>query len=120
MQLATAARCGLTVPDTLITNEPDAVRRFAAQGVTITKMLGANHIVEEGTRKITFTRLLGDTDLADLRGVDITCHLAQRWVPKQYDTRVIAVGRQLFAFAIHTGAPITDTLADLLAQGAHP
>ena len=30
LQLATAARCGLRVPNTLITNEPAAVRRFAA------------------------------------------------------------------------------------------
>jgi len=103
VQLATATRCGLTVPDTLITNEPDAVRRFAAQGATITKMLGANHIAEEGTRKITFTRLLGEGDLADLRGVDVTCHLAQRWARKRYDARVIAIGERLFAFAIHAG-----------------
>jgi glutathione synthase/RimK-type ligase-like ATP-grasp enzyme len=98
-----AARCGLTVPDTLITNEPSAVRRFAEKGATVTKMLGANHIAEEGTRKITFTRLLGDDDLADLRGIEVTCHLAQRWVPKQHDARVIAIGKQLFTFAIHAG-----------------
>ena len=50
LQLATAARCGLSVADTLITNEPAAVRRFAAGGTPVTKMLGANHIAEEGTR----------------------------------------------------------------------
>jgi hypothetical protein len=50
VQLSTAARRGLTVPDTLITNEPSAVRRFAEKGATVTKMLGANHITEEGTR----------------------------------------------------------------------
>jgi ATP-grasp ribosomal peptide maturase len=103
VQLFTAARCGLTVPDTLITNEPSAVCRFAEQGATVTKMLGANHIAEEGTRKITFTRLLGHDDLADLRGIHITTHQFQRWAPKQYDCRVIAIGKQLFAFAIHAG-----------------
>ena len=35
--------CGPTVPVTMITNEPDAVRRFAARGKTVLKMLGANH-----------------------------------------------------------------------------
>lgn len=103
VQLATAVRCGLSVPDTLITNDPDSVRRFASCGATVTKMLGANHIAEEGTRKITFTRLLNDDDLADLRGIEVTAHQFQRWVPKQYDTRVIAVGGRLFAFAIHAG-----------------
>lgn len=103
VQLVTAARCGLDVPDTLITNEPAAVRRFAEQGTTVTKMLGANHIAEEGTRKITFTRMLNDDDLADLRGVSTTTHQFQRWVPKLYDCRVIAIGGRLFAFAIHAG-----------------
>ena len=103
VQLATAARCGLPVPDTLITNDPDAVRRFASCGATVTKMLGANHIAEEGIRKITFTRLLTDDDLADLRGIDVTTHQFQRWAPKQYDARVIAIGDRLFAFAIHAG-----------------
>lgn len=104
VQLATAARCGLTVPDTLITNEPDAVRRFAAQGATVTKMLGANHIAEEGTRKITFTRLLRSAELADLGGIEATAHQFQRWVAKSYDCRVIAIGGQLFAFAIRAGS----------------
>lgn len=103
VQLATAARCGLAVPDTLITNEPAAVRRFARCGATVTKMLGANHITEEGTRKITFTRLLDDDDVGDLRGITVTTHQFQRWVPKQYDARVIAIGDRLFAFAIHAG-----------------
>ncbi|MGH3537385.1 MAG: ATP-grasp ribosomal peptide maturase [Pseudonocardiaceae bacterium] len=103
VQLSTAARCGLTVADTLITNEPSAVRRFAQRGATVTKMLSANHIAEEGTRKITLTRLLDDEDLADLRGIEATCHLMQRWAPKQHEARVIAIGKQLFAFAIHAG-----------------
>jgi glutathione synthase/RimK-type ligase-like ATP-grasp enzyme len=122
VQLSTAARCGLTVPDTLITNERSAVRRFANKGATVTKMLGANHIAEEGTRKVTFTRLLDDEDLADLRGIEATCHLVQRWAPKQYDARVIAIGEQLFAFAIHTGnaASYVDFRADYDALTYEP
>lgn len=114
VQLVTAATCGLVVPDTLITNEPPAMCRFAQAGATVTKLLGANHIAEEGTRKITFTRLLDDDALCDLRGLDVTCHLAQRWVPKQYDVRVIAIGGQLFAFAIRAGnaASYVDFRAD--------
>lgn len=104
VQLATAATCGLVVPDTLITNEASAMRRFAQAGATVTKILGANHIAEEGTRKLTFTQLLDDDALGDLRGIDVTCHLAQRWVPNQYDTRVIAIGGRLFAFAIRAGS----------------
>jgi glutathione synthase/RimK-type ligase-like ATP-grasp enzyme len=109
--------CGLAVADTLITNEPTAMRRFARTGATVTKMLGSNHIAEEGTRKVTFTRLLDDDGLRDLRGVDVTCHLVQRWVPKKYDARVVAIGGRLFAFAIRAGsaASTVDFRADYAA-----
>lgn len=74
----------------------------------------SSSMAEEGTRKITFTRLLDDDALSDLRGIGVTCHLAQRWVPKQHDTRVIAVGGQLFAFAIRaeSAASYIDFRAD--------
>lgn len=122
VQLATAARCGLPVPETLITNEPAAVRRFATCGATVTKMLGANHIAEQGARKITFTRLLSGDALDDLRGINVTTHQFQRWAPKQYDARVIAIGDRLFAFAIHAGsaASYVDFRADYNALSYEP
>lgn len=105
LQLAVAARCGLTTPATLVTNEPEPVRQFATGGETVTKMFGANHIAEDDTRKVAFTRRVTSEDLADLRGIEITAHQFQRWVDKQVDVRVIAIGRDLFAFAIHTSNP---------------
>ncbi len=101
VQLVAARRCGLTVPDTLITQDPVAVREFAAQGRTVTKILGANTIGEQGVRKVAFTRVIDEADLADLRGIDVTTHLFQRWVPKAYEARVIVIGEQITATAIH-------------------
>lgn len=103
VQLVTAHECGLTVPDTAITNEVDSIREFAATGRTITKLLGSNTLSEEGTRKLSWTRVLGDDDLADLRGVEVTTHLVQRWVAKAYEVRVIVIGEHLTAAAIHAG-----------------
>ncbi|MGH3468425.1 MAG: ATP-grasp ribosomal peptide maturase [Thermocrispum sp.] len=104
VQLTTAARCGLTVADTVITNDPQAVREFAAGGRTVSKVLGANTIVEDGGRKLGYTRVLDAADLDDLRGVDTTTHLFQRWAPKMHEARVIVVGDQLTAVAIHAGS----------------
>jgi ATP-grasp ribosomal peptide maturase len=103
VQLARAHECGLTVPDTLITNDPDSLRSFAARGNTITKLLGSNSISEEGTRKLSWTRLINDDDLADLRGLEATAHMVQRWVPKAYEVRVIAIADHLTAVSIHAG-----------------
>lgn len=110
VQLVTAARCGLAVADTLVTNEAAAVRRFAACGATVTKAFGSPSIREEGVRKTTFTHLLDDSDLADLRGVEAGAHQFQRWVPKACEARVIVVGDRLFAATIH--AQTAETLID--------
>ncbi|OZM81458.1 ATP-grasp ribosomal peptide maturase [Pseudonocardia sp. MH-G8] len=104
LQLTTAARCGLNVPDTLIGNVADAVRGFAAHGETVAKALGAPAIVEDGGRKTTFTHRLGPADLADLRGVEHTAHQFQRWVPKAFEARLIVVGERVFAAAIRAGS----------------
>lgn len=101
VQLSVAARCGLTVADTLVTNRADAVRRFAATGTTVSKAFGAPSIREDRRRKVAFTRCLDATDLADLRGVEVAAHQFQRWVPKACEARVVVVGDQVFAAAIH-------------------
>lgn len=104
VQLAAASRSGLGVPDTVLTNEPSAVQAFAGRSKTITKLLGASSIYEEGRRKVGFTRLIDDTDLADLRGIGVTAHCFQSWVPKSFETRVIVVGETMTAVAIHAGS----------------
>ncbi len=105
VQLLTACQCGLTVPDTVITNEADAVREFAASGKTVSKVFGTNTIMEEGVRKIGFTRLVDDADLDDLRGIDVTAHLFQRWVPKAHEVRMVVIGDNITAAAIRAGSP---------------
>jgi ATP-grasp ribosomal peptide maturase len=102
-QLAVAAQCGLDVPDTIITNCADRVRRFAEGGATVAKALGAPAIIEDGGRKTTFTHRLDDTDIPDLRGVEYTAHQFQRWVPKAFEARLFVIGDRVFAAAIHAG-----------------
>ncbi len=104
VQLVRAHECGLTVPETVITNEPDTVRDFAGHGRTITKLLGSNTISEQSTRKLTWTRVLGQDDLDELRGVEVTTHLVQRWVPKAHEARVVAIGDHLTAVSITSGS----------------
>lgn len=98
---------GLDVPRSLVTNDPDAVRRFASstEHGPVIKVLASNVIYEDGQRKVAHTRRLTDTDLADLSGVELTTHQFQEWVPKKYDVRLIAVGTELFAVGIHTQDP---------------
>jgi ATP-grasp ribosomal peptide maturase len=100
-QLAVAARSGLWVADTLITSEPDMVRPFASEGRTVTKLMGASSITEDGVTKGCHTRVVDDAGLSDLRGVEVTAHLFQRWAPKAFEVRLFAVGEHITAAAIH-------------------
>jgi ATP-grasp ribosomal peptide maturase len=113
VQLVAAHRSGLAVPDTLITQDPHAVRDFVDEGMTVTKILGANTILEDGVRKVAFTRLLTGADLTDLRGIDVTTHMFQRWVPKACDARVIVIGDRITAATIRSrGAGHVDWRVD--------
>lgn len=106
-QLALAARCGLEVPRTRVTNDPDAVRRFArsAPHGLVIKVLASNILYENGQRKFAPTHRLTDDDLADLSGVELGAHQFQEWIPKAYDVRLVVVGAELFAVSIHTSDP---------------
>jgi len=81
-QLDVARRCGLSVPETLVTNRPDAVRSFAKtiDGPLATKNLSAATIAESGGVVAAFTRRLEAVDLDDLRGVEATAHLFQVFI----------------------------------------
>jgi len=84
-QLTVAAQCGLNVPRTLVTNDADAVRRFAhnSRHGLIIKVLAANIIYESGQRKVAHTHLLTDDDLADLRHFEM---------PALFEHIAVAVG----------------------------
>lgn len=106
LQLAIAARCGLTIAATVITNSADAVRRFAATSPTgvVRKSLGPNSVTEGGALTVAFTHRLEPSDLADLSGIDATATQVQQWVTKSYDARVVIIGDRLFTILIRAGS----------------
>ncbi len=101
-QLTVAAACGLPVPGTRIVNRAEAAREFVAgAGGEVVSKLFANRVDEEGRAKVGHTHLLTAADLADLRGIDTTAHVLQRFVDKHYDLRVVAAGERLFPVAMY-------------------
>lgn len=105
-QITLLRRAGLAVPPTLITNTKSAVLEFAAAyGDLAVKPLAEPIVWEGGGESVVYTRRLSAADLADLSGVDTTAHLFQQWQEKpRGEVRVVAVGDQLFAVAIHAGS----------------
>jgi glutathione synthase/RimK-type ligase-like ATP-grasp enzyme len=106
-QLDVARRCGLRVPETVVTNTAAAVHTFAAEvgGPLAGKNLSAASLMESGQVQIAYTRRLESTDLTDLAGIEVTAHMFQRFVEdKAFEVRVTVVGQELFAAAIHAGS----------------
>ncbi|MEU9115279.1 ATP-grasp ribosomal peptide maturase [Streptomyces sp. NPDC048483] len=101
-QLATAAHVGLDLPPTLITNDPDAAKRFVARHApAVYKPVYAVHVSPDSAgapARTIWVRTVDPGEIDD--GVAACPHLFQACVPKVADVRLAAVGDQLFATRI--------------------
>ncbi len=101
-QLATAQRLGLTVPPTLVTNDPDDAREFiSAHDRVIYKTLRWTPYWRDGVP------VTGWADPVTVDEIDeslrVAPHLFQAVVAKVADLRVLIVGRQVFTVRITSG-----------------
>jgi glutathione synthase/RimK-type ligase-like ATP-grasp enzyme len=102
LQLKIAREVGLPIPRTLITNEPEAVRRFARecrQGM-IMKTLSSFAIYEQGEQKVVFTSAVRTKDLERLADLRHCPAIFQEQVAKALELRVTIVGDRVFSAAI--------------------
>lgn len=120
-QLHVARRCGLRVPDSLVTNKPDGVREFArcVDGALAGKTLAAALLVESGRLQMAYTRRIDPGELDDLAGVSTSLHLFQPFLTKAWEARVTVVGDRVFGAAIHadSDAAAVDWRADYDSLG---
>ncbi len=103
LQLQLAARLGLDVPKTLISNDPEAVRRFAASCASgmVTKMLSSFAIFdEEGREQVVFTSPVAESDLDHLDTLKYCPMTFQEKVLKALELRVTIVGDSVFCASI--------------------
>ncbi|SDP30727.1 ATP-grasp ribosomal peptide maturase, SAV_5884 family [Actinopolyspora xinjiangensis] len=97
-QLRAAVACGLPVPDTLLTNDPEAAREFCAEhretGV-IHKPLRGGPGTGDGRHVALWARPVTPELVTD--GVARTTHLFQERVPCAYPVRLTVVDDRMFA-----------------------
>lgn len=108
-QLHIAQALGLAVPETLITNDADAVRAFARRvGPLVTKMLvqPASTGPSSDEADVMFTTALDDDALAQLDGLELCPMIFQAQIANLRDLRVTVVGRRVFGAALD--APVRD------------
>ncbi|MDM4721427.1 ATP-grasp ribosomal peptide maturase [Micromonospora sp. WMMA1363] len=115
-QLAVAARCGLTTPETLITNDPETARSFvaAAPDGAIYKPFHVRPYLDADTGHLMALATTPVTAGQITDAVTGTAHLFQHQVPKDHELRVTLVGPRAFATRIdaHSDAARTDWRTD--------
>ena len=97
-QLPRAVHYGLHIPETLVTNEPDAARDFAASrlGACIYKIFTSCNFSSCETRLLSSAE-----DYNELERVNDCPILLQEHIVGEYDVRVTVVGNEAFAASIH-------------------
>jgi ATP-grasp ribosomal peptide maturase len=102
LQLRVAAEAGLSVPRTLITNDPDAARDFAEAvgGPVVYKPFFHVRGTVQGQTVAVYANIVSPDDLPH-PDVATTAHLFQEWVPKAHEVRLTAIGGRIFAAEIH-------------------
>jgi ATP-grasp ribosomal peptide maturase len=101
LQLDVAEHVGLLVPRTLVTNDVDAVRAFAAEiGRPLVCKTFSSMLLDDGDTVTSVFTTTVDPDQIDAEQLAATAHLFQERVPKAHDARVTMVGRTAFAVAV--------------------
>ena len=109
LQLKWAAEVGLRVPKTLVTNDEDAVRRFAGECADgfVAKTLSSFVVTnDEGAELAVYTRIVRDDDLREMDGLRLSPMQFQELVPRAFDVRCTVVGTAVFTAALE--APVLD------------
>ncbi|MBV1776483.1 hypothetical protein KSF73_12265 [Burkholderiaceae bacterium DAT-1] len=107
-QLQRAVRFGFLIPDTLVSNHPEAVVQFrsAIRGDMVFKALSSPHLgaesVPEDVQVNTGigTTVVDDDMMTHIDAVaELPCHF-QAYIPKAYELRVTVIGQHVFAAKI--------------------
>ena len=102
LQLRIARECGLRVPETLMTNDPDKARKFlrAARQPAIVKTLSPFSVRRGKDEMTIFTTTVNTADAKALSGLRFCPLIFQRKIEKSFDLRVTIVGDDVFPVTI--------------------
>jgi glutathione synthase/RimK-type ligase-like ATP-grasp enzyme len=123
-QLAAASACGLAIPDTLLSNDPDEIRRFYAehcrQGVIFKLNIQTHwHAPSSGERHVLFTTQLRDKHLRDDEALSSCPAIYQRKVDKRCELRVTCMDQRCFTVRLDSQASAS-TCLDWRADFSRP
>ena len=99
-QLRRAQTLGFNVPETVITNDVQAVKGLFEGGNVIAKPLHHALITKNAKESVIFTSDIKNIDDINPASLSLAPVIFQRKITKQFDVRVTVVGKQVFAVTI--------------------
>lgn len=115
VQLQIARRCGLKIPDTLMSNKPEEVRAFLRRGGRsickgftphVWQKTGQTSVAITETFEITADQLPSDEILTYAPAI------YQELVPKEYDIRMVLMGNHIYSYALNNTKKALDWRQD--------
>jgi len=102
LQLRLAREVGLRIPPTLISNDPNMLRHFAARhsGGVICKPIYHGLVLQGSERYSVYTNQINPDDLTDDVQLRACPTLLQKRIPKGTDIRATFIGKELFPVEI--------------------
>lgn len=104
-QLQVAADVGLTIPRTVITNDPEQAVSFFREcgGDVVYKSLSSHTRECDATGYgIYTTRVTKDDLIKHAKGISLAPCQFQEYIPKKVELRITIIGNQMFAAELHT------------------
>lgn len=102
-QLKIAQRCGFKIPETLISNSPNDIKRFISQNQymsVIYKPFAPHYWVEDDKIRLLYTDKITASDLPCDDILQVTPGIYQQYVEKKYELRVTCFGSYISAVKI--------------------
>ena len=103
-QLTAAAALGFGIPDTLVTQEPSALREFydRHQGRIIAKPVSTGYIERPGEQSdsLIYTNRVLEEHLRNLNDLAVCPTLFQEFIDKAYDVRITVMDEDVHAVAL--------------------
>ncbi|MDJ0697507.1 MvdC family ATP-grasp ribosomal peptide maturase [Mastigocoleus sp. MO_188.B34] len=102
-QLRIAAEVGLTIPQTLVTNDPQEVREFfhSVDKKMVAKLLTPLSFGMESSPFFLYTSAVKEEDLEKAQALEYSPMVFQEQIPKQLELRVVFVDGNLFVGALN-------------------
>jgi glutathione synthase/RimK-type ligase-like ATP-grasp enzyme len=103
-QLDVARHLGLKIPRTIMSNDPQRIRRFfeEAPGAVVLKPFHALQWISDRDHYMLFAEKLRFEDIEDPEALRLTSHIFQDYVEKRYELRIFCLGDQILAYKLHS------------------